>query len=62
MHFSQGQIIFIIVFVAGFAIALTWAYRRDRATNKKHFSGTWKVLITVIIVLAALSWILRLIQ
>lgn len=59
MHFSSGQIAFIIVFVAGFVIALTWAYRRDKGTNKKHFSGTWKILITVIVIMAAISLILR---
>ncbi len=59
MPFSQGQILFVIVFLAAFAIALVWAYRKDRSTNKSYFSGSWKVLITLIIILATLSYILK---
>lgn len=59
MHFSQGQINFIIFFVAAFAIALVWSYRKDRAEDKKQYSGVWKVLISVIIIFAALSFILK---
>ena len=59
MPFSQGQILFVIVFLAAFAIALVWAYRKERSTNKRYFSGSWKVLITLIIILATLSYILK---
>jgi hypothetical protein len=57
--FSHGQISFALVFIAGFAIALIWAYRKDRVTNRKNFGASWKILITVIIIMATLSYILK---
>jgi len=59
MHFSHGQISFIIFFVAVFAIALTWSYRRDKPVNKRYFGGAWKILVTMAIVLAVISFILK---
>lgn len=59
MHFSHGQISFIIAFVTAFAVALIWAYRKDRTANKKNYSGVWKVLISLILIFAALSYILK---
>jgi hypothetical protein len=59
MHFSNGQIAFVIAFIAAFIIALVWAYRRDRPVNSKHYKATWKVLITLIIVITSISLILR---
>jgi hypothetical protein len=57
--FTHGQISFALVFIAGFAIALIWAYRKDSKTNKKNFGSTWKILVTVLIVMATLSYILK---
>ncbi|HTL80466.1 MAG TPA: hypothetical protein VL651_02110 [Bacteroidia bacterium] len=59
MHFSQGQIYFVIFFVCAFTLALIWSYRKDKDTNKKNYTGVWKVLLTVIVVLATLSFILK---
>jgi hypothetical protein len=59
MPFSHGQISFALVFIAGFAIALIWAYRKDRKTNRKNFGAAWKILVTVIIIMATLSYILK---
>ena len=60
--FSTGQIIFIFVFVALFAMALVWAYRSDRSDNRKHYSGVWKILIIVLLILGAMTYILRLLR
>ncbi|MBI3509373.1 MAG: hypothetical protein HY064_01825 [Bacteroidetes bacterium] len=59
MHFSQGQIAFVIFFISVFTIALIWSYRKDKTTNRRNYSGVWKVLITIIIVIAAISYILK---
>ncbi len=59
MPFSHGQISFALVFIAGFAIALIWAYRKDSKTNRKNFGAAWKILVTVIIIMATLSFILK---
>jgi len=59
MHFSEGQIAFVIFFVTVFAIALVWAYKKDRPTNRKYYTGTWKVFVTIVLVFSAVSFILR---
>jgi len=60
MHFSTGQIAFIIFFIVVFIAALSWSYLRDKRSNTRHYRGSWKVLIIVILVMAALSALLRL--
>lgn len=57
--FSAGQIIFIFVFIAIFAVALIWAYRGDKDDTRKYYKGAWKVLIALILILGALVYILR---
>ncbi|HLG01962.1 MAG TPA: hypothetical protein VI731_00105 [Bacteroidia bacterium] len=59
MNLSPGQISFAIGFAAVFIIAIVWAYKMDRPVNKKYYHGVWKVLITMIIVIAAISFILK---
>ncbi|MCA6361999.1 MAG: hypothetical protein IM638_03115 [Bacteroidetes bacterium] len=60
--FSTGQITFIFVFVAMFAAALVWAYRSDRSDNRKHYRGVWKILIAVVLILGAMTYILRILR
>jgi hypothetical protein len=60
--FSAGQITFIFVFVGLFAGALVWAYRRDRTDNRKHYTGVWKILIAVILIMGIMTYILRLLR
>ncbi|HEU4717039.1 MAG TPA: hypothetical protein VFU15_04370, partial [Bacteroidia bacterium] len=59
MHFSPGQISFAIFFIAVFAISLVWAYRRDKPTDRKYYVGVWKVLISLAIAIATVSFILK---
>ena len=60
MKFTPGQIAFVIFFVAIFIAAQIWSYRKDKNTNRKFYSGTWKVLIALIAVLVSLFFIMRL--
>jgi heme/copper-type cytochrome/quinol oxidase subunit 2 len=59
MKFTAGQIAFVIFFVVIFIVAQVWSYRRDKTTNRKHYSGTWKVLIALIAVLVSLFYIMK---
>lgn len=59
MHFSSGQIAFIIFFVVVFVAAMSWAYLRDKGSNDRHFRGAWKILLLVISVMVALSLLIR---
>jgi hypothetical protein len=59
MHLSQGQISFLVAFAAAFIVTLIWAYRKDKPTDRKYYTGVWKILISLIVILAAISYILR---
>ena len=62
MKFSPGQIAFVIFFVVIFIAAQIYSYRKDKSTNRKYYSGSWKVLIALAAVLVSLFFILRMAQ
>lgn len=58
--FTQGQIIFGILFAIAFIIALIYAYRKDLNLHKKYYPGTVWVLIafiSFILFIAAIKFI-----
>jgi hypothetical protein len=59
MKFSGGQIAFIIFFVAVFITAQIWSYMKDKSSNRKYYSGSWKVLVALILFLTALFFIVK---
>ena len=59
--FSQGQLIFGILFAVVFAVILFGAYRKDAALNKKYYRGSiWVLLIFIgfILGVAAIKFLL----
>lgn len=52
--FSQGQLIFAILFFIAFVIAIVYAYRRDKALHNKFYRGNYKVLIGFIVFIGLL--------
>jgi len=46
--FSKEQIIFGILFVIAFIIALVYAYRKDLNLHKRYFKGSIWVLVAFI--------------
>jgi hypothetical protein len=57
--FSTGQVIFALLFFVSFVIAITWAYGKDKAKNKILFSGSYKILLFVILVFVVLFGIVK---
>ncbi len=59
--FSQGQLIFGVLFFIAFAIFIGFSYRKDLKLHKKYYKGSlWILLgfITFVIVLFFLkSWL-----
>lgn len=51
--FSEGRLIFVILFVIAFAGYLIWAYRKDIAKTPWYFKGTLKIAIIFVIIYAA---------
>ncbi|MBL7902415.1 MAG: hypothetical protein JNK73_10495 [Bacteroidia bacterium] len=46
--FSTGRIIFALVFLVAFVLALVWSYRKDSAVNRIHFKKPYKVLLALL--------------
>ena len=46
--FSNGQLIFGILFFIAFAIVIAFQYRKDIKIHKRHYKGTIWVLIAFI--------------
>jgi amino acid transporter len=59
MKFTPGQIGFVIFFVVVFIAAQIYSYRKDKSTNRKYYSGSWKVLLALIGVLVSLFFIMK---
>lgn len=58
--FTNGQLIFGILFAIAFIIALTYAYKKDLKLHKKYYPGTVWVLIafiSFILFIAAIKFI-----
>ena len=52
--FSQGQVIFGVLFFIAFVITAIFMYRKDLATHKLYYKGSYKVLIGFLIFVAFL--------
>jgi hypothetical protein len=57
--FSRGQLIFALLFLIAFVIAITYAYTKDKYGNKEYFKGSYKVLIFIIIVFFLLFGVVK---
>lgn len=53
--FTPGRIAFALCFIAAFAIALVWGYRKDKKERSQNYKGATKIVITVMILLALLA-------
>lgn len=46
--FTKGQLIFAILFIIAFVIALIYTYRKDFKLHKKYYNGSIWVLIAFV--------------
>ena len=62
MMFSTGQLIFALLFVVTFVLAMVILYRKDRALHAKNYKGVKWVLIGFIVFvgfLVGIKWLLK---
>ncbi len=57
--FSTGKIVFSIIFIAGFVIALIWSYKKDQVVNKIHFKKPYLVLAGLLLFFTLLFVIVK---
>lgn len=55
--FTEGQLIFAAFFVVVFVAAMIYVYRKDLKLHKKHYKGSYKVLIGFMAFIAILFFI-----
>jgi uncharacterized membrane protein len=53
MQFSQGQLIFSIVFLVLFVIGMVYSYAKDKNVRNRHYKGSYVVLVGIIVVVGA---------
>lgn len=53
--FTQGQIIFGILFAIAFIIVMIFAYRKDLKLHKKYYKGSLWVLLAFIAFIGAIA-------
>ncbi len=59
--FTQGQIVFGILFAIAFFIAIFFAYRKDKKLHNKYYKGSiWVLLafISFIVMIAMIKFLL----
>jgi hypothetical protein len=52
--FTTGKLVFAIGFTIVFVLGMIWSYKKDSFSNKIHFKGAFKVLITIILTMLVL--------
>lgn len=52
--FSQGQLIFAVIFVVVFVISAVFVYRKDAALHKVFYAGSYRILIGFLVFIALL--------
>jgi cytochrome bd-type quinol oxidase subunit 1 len=58
--FSKGQLIFAIVFFVAFVVGISFAYFKDKSSNKDLFKGSYKILLFILFVFVALFALVKL--
>lgn len=53
--FSQGQLIFAVLFTICFSIVLIMAYKKDAKLHKKYYKGSAWVLLAFIAFIAMIA-------
>jgi hypothetical protein len=43
--FSQGQLVFAVLFLVAFIIAAIYSYRKDLRIHQEFYKGNYKILI-----------------
>lgn len=59
---STGQLIFAICFVIAFVTVMIFSYRKDKRLHRKHFRGSFWVLVGFLLfsgLLLFLKWYLK---
>ncbi|MBS1634842.1 MAG: hypothetical protein JST26_02895 [Bacteroidetes bacterium] len=52
--FTTGKIIFAIIFIIGFILAMVWSFKKDGKINAQHYKNTSKTFILILLVFIAL--------
>jgi len=57
--FTQGRIIFAVLFFIAFVGLMFYAYRKDLKINRSHFPKSYKILLVIILIISILFFIVK---
>ena len=52
MNVGKGHWIFALIFFLAFVGYMVWAYSKDKAVSKKHYKGSYLIILFMLLVLA----------
>ena len=52
--FSQGQLLFAVIFVIGFVTLMVFSYKKDSKNHNLHYRGSIKIFFAFILVIVVL--------
>lgn len=55
--FSQGQLLFAVLFFITFVSAMVYAYRKDSKLHRLFYKGNYKILIAFLVFIGILFFI-----
>ncbi|PCH52803.1 MAG: hypothetical protein COC22_03530 [Flavobacteriaceae bacterium] len=55
--FSKEQLIFAVLFVVAFVIAMIWSYRKDIKIHRKYYKNTFIIVIAIFLVITIFTLI-----
>lgn len=60
--FSTGRVLFALLFLLAFILAMVWSYRRDKAVNQLHFKRPYRVLFALLAFVALMVLLVKIRQ
>jgi uncharacterized membrane protein YtjA (UPF0391 family) len=60
MNVGKGHWIFAIIFFVVFVASMIWAYRKDKPAGKIHYTGIFRLLFFMLLVLWLVYMFVRL--
>ena len=59
LMFTTGRIVFTLLFLLLFIVAMLFAYRKDAGISKLHFPKSYRLLVIIMLIFSVLFLIIK---
>lgn len=59
LPFSQGQLIFALIFLVSFIVLMIFAYRADASVNRIYYRNAWRILLSILLILTGIILLVK---